>query len=88
MRIVLVDWEDATTLDYSTNTESIKKEEGVKASTVGFLIDEGKKYVRVAMITFENPEIPRNSKYFNHKYIQIIPRSLVKKITVLAEAFE
>lgn len=88
MKIVLVDWEDATTLDYSTSAEAVKEHEGIKASTVGFLIDEGKEYVKVAMITFENPDVPKNSKYFNHKYIQIIPRSLVKKMTVLAEVFE
>lgn len=77
MEIVKIEWLDARTdIDIAPMDFVKEKLEGIHFTTVGFLIENNKKYVKVTSMLSENNDC---------KYTHIIPKCLVKKITELKE---
>ena len=73
-KVVIVEWEDASSTNGYYDKEHPEKATTVQARTVGFLVERGRKVVKVCGESFEDGDF---------RHVHSIPRGMVRKITEL-----
>jgi len=75
-KIVCIDWEDAASNSGYYNKDKPKETTTVNARTVGFLMENNRKVVKICAEGFEDGEF---------RHVHAIPKGMVRKITILSE---
>lgn len=76
-KIVCVEWEDAANNNGYYNKDHPEYTSTAQAKTVGYLIENKKKVLKLAVETFSDGDM---------RHIHSIPKGMVRKITYLEEA--
>ena len=77
MKIIKVDWIDASTIWEVLTEQELKEKQLIEVTTIGYLVDENEH--RIAMASMVN----REAENIFFKTSHLIPKCLVKNIEVL-----
>ena len=75
-KIVRVEWEDASFSASSYNKDKPEETDTAMSRSVGYLIENNRRIVKLGFEIFDNGEIRR---------IEAIPKGMIRKITYLKE---